>query len=400
MATYDLRRFSNPDTLKTIAPQRLLELLLSYKDYFKRRGIALPARVFGPDDLDYAALVQVFLTPDSATPTELNDALYLIHEMATDENADDLLEELESAGVKLDDEQPSPADLAVRAWLTNKEILERKHAEQFMLNHRAYEYYQAKEEDPVLKTPTAKQLRNLEQDLNEWFEKKKRGGGVRVLPFPRPDGTWFTIRHGQLYKRDGSLDAGKPGSVTYRPAHHDVLVFDPAMGEIRIHACSANETELYRTRFGLHLFGSEEFFPGADKYTLEPLRKDGSASVVCDDVKGVDWVRLKEIRYQWGGPKGETETRAADDLFALWDARGRRVPDKARIVHAKFLVKFTDAKIARTVIIRPANVAKYVRDDDAVFLEDFLRKRGFMVAEGTVTATEEYAEAEADLASV
>lgn len=379
MPTYNLRRFSDPDALKTISPGNLLSLLLPHKDYFATREVNLPATA-GTDGLDYEGLVRVFMTPDDDTPPELNDALYFIHEMATSEVADELLEELETRGVTFDSEpDPTPTDIALRTWIFDKDLLKHKHAEQFLIHPRAFEYYQTKTgAAPAFKAPTKKQLKDLEQDLDAWFESKKRGRGTHVIFFQRPDEIWFMVQHGELYKREGSLNAGKPGSVYYRPAKHDVLVYVPALGEIRIHANSKREKDAYRKKFGTHVFGDENFFPGDSKYTLDPLKKDGAASLVCDDVKGMDWIRLKEIRYNWGGPHSEMETRTADDLFAAWTERKKSIHPKARIVHAKFLVKFTDTKIPRTVIIRPSNIAKYVRDDDAVVVEDFLNKRGFI----------------------
>jgi hypothetical protein len=57
------------------------------------------------------------------------------------------------------------------------------------------------------------------------------------------------------------------------------------------------------------------------------------------------------------------------------------MPQKARIIRASFQVKFTDSKTARTVTIRPSNIAQYTRDSDAAVVEDWLTKRGFILAE-------------------
>ncbi len=403
MATYNLRRFSDADALKRVSPQHLLELLLPHKDFFAGRGVILPATA-GPDNIDYDGLVRVFMSPEMDTPKSLGDALFFINEMATSECASELLEELQSRGVTFDGQpDPTPSDIAVRTWLLNREFMERKHAEQFLTSHRNFEYFQTESaKAPAFKAPTKKQLQDLEQDLDDWFESKKRGRGARVFFFRKPDGIWFMVRHGELFKREGSINAGKSESVFYRPEKHDVLAYDPVHGEIRIHAGSARETELYRTKFGLHLFGNEEFFPGTSKYTLEPLKKDGPAAMVCSDVDGMEWIRLKEIRFNWGGPHSEIETRSADDLFAAWAERNKQgIHPKSRIVRASFLVKFVDSKTPRTVTIRPSNIAKYTRDDDAAVLEDFLRKRGFMVTREDATSEENAEEkAFADLAGV
>lgn len=401
MATYNLRRFSDPDALKKVSPERLLELLRPHAGFFTKRGVTLPADA-DAEALDYEGLVSVFMSPDTDTPKGLGDALYFINEMATPETAEELLEELQSRGVSFDGQpDPTPTDVALRAWLFNRDLLERKHAEQFLTNPRTFEHFQTDEKRkvPAFKDPTRAQLTALEQDLDDWFESKKRGRGTRVFFFKKADGVWFMVRHGELFKREGAINAGKSESVFYRPEKHDVLRYDAANGEISIHAGTARQVELYRTMFGQHLFGDKEFFPGTSKYTLEPLKKDGAASLVCSDVQGMEWVRLKEIRYNWGGPHSEMETRTADDLFAAWAERNKAIHPKARIVRASFLVKFADSKTPRTVTIRPSNIAKYTRDDDAAVVEDFLRKRGFMIARDSETEEREE-EAIADLAGV
>ena len=83
------------------------------------------------------------MTPDSDTPKELADALYFIHEMATSEGMDELLHETDSNGITLDGNPDStPADFAVQVYLQNKNLLERKHAEQYLTRPRSYEYFQ------------------------------------------------------------------------------------------------------------------------------------------------------------------------------------------------------------------------------------------------------------------
>jgi len=95
----------------------------------------------------------------------------------------------------------------------------------------------------------------------------------------------------------------------------------------------------------------------------------------------MEWVRLKEIQYFWGGAEKEIEIRKANDIFAAYSGSGRAMPKKARIIRASFQVKFTDSKTARTVTIRPSNIAQYTRDSDASVVEDWLTRRGFIIAD-------------------
>ncbi len=114
MATFRLRHFSNPATLRSIEPERLLNLLDPYRAFFVGREYTLPA-TGGGDAIDYQALVDIFLTAaDSGTPKELLDALFLIDEMSTSEGMDALLTAAASAGLALEaGDDYSPADVAV-----------------------------------------------------------------------------------------------------------------------------------------------------------------------------------------------------------------------------------------------------------------------------------------------
>ena len=379
MATYNLRRFAQPDGLKAIAPEHLLALLKPYESYFIERGLMLPS-ISDPHQIDYDRLVELLMTPDSDTPTDLVDALFLVHEMATLERMDILLQEMENNGLALaDNPDPTPADIAVQVYLKNKDILERKHAEQFLVKPRSFEYYQTEEQPiPEFKEPSTEVLTSLESDLDDWFETKKRGRGSKVFFYPKDDSIWFLVRHGDPYKREGSLEGSQQSSVFYRPEKYDVLIYETAIGEIRMNACNKGEKDTLRRQFGRHLFGDEDYFPSTAKYSLQPLQTNGESSIVCTDVEGMEWVRLKELQFYWGGAEKEIEIRKANDLFAAFHSRDHDIPEKAHIIRASFLVKFRDSKTARTVTIKSSNIALYTRDSDASVIEEWLMKRGFI----------------------
>ena len=379
MATYNLRRFAQPAALKAIAPKRLQEFLGPYRSYVDGRGLPLPSPN-ASNGLDHEQLVEVLMSPDADTPKDLVDALFFVNEMSTDENMDLLLEEAETKGLSLDGKpDPTAADVAVQVFLQDRQLLERKHAEQYLTRPRVFEYFQTQARPvPAFKQPSWVTLVALEHDLDNWFEKKKRGRGSRVFVYPKGDSIWFLVRHGDPFRREGSLDGDQMSSVFYRPEKHDVLVYEPALGELRMNTCNKGEKEIYRVEFGRNVFGNKDFFPGTGKYTLEPLRRDGAVSIVCTDVDGMDWVRLREVQFLRGGTEREIEIRKAKDLFAALEGRGQSMPARAPILRASFHVKFTDAKSPRIVTIRPSNIAQYTRDSDADVVEDWLQKRGFI----------------------
>jgi hypothetical protein len=383
MATFNLRRFSCPETLRAIAPPRLLTFLKPHRRFLSSRGLTLP-QAASDGKLDYEELARIFMTPDGETPKDLIDALYYVDEMATPEGMDALLAEANQQELKLArGTDHSPADIAVQIWLLRRDILERKHAEHYLVKVRSFESYQMDRfRRPTFKRPSDKQINALASDLDDWFEEKKRGRGSRIIMCEKDDGVWFLVKHGDPYKREESLDGGTASSVYYRPLKPDVLVYTPQIGELRINARSKGEKELYRTKFGKHLFGDEEIFPGTEKYTLDPLRELGEDALALGEIEGIEWIKLREAQFFFAGNPWEIVTRKSDDVFALLKSRNKSFPEGGRIIRATFQVKFSDAKTPRSVVIKPSNIAQFTRDDDSVLVEQWLEARGFIIKTG------------------
>ncbi len=380
MATFRLSHFSSPEIIKAIDRERLVAFLDPHRAFFTARGVALPPPGSGGEP-DYDALVRVFMSPEENTPKELIDALYYVDGMSTAKGMEDLFDAAREARLNLDAaDDMTPADVAVQVWLRDPELLERKQAEQYLLNPKSFEHYLT--DDPEagpFKPPKAETHRRLEDVLNDWFEHRKRGRTARVFVFARDDAVWFLVRHGEPYKREGSVVGVEPSSVAYRPLKYDVLVYTPDLKELRINAQLKGERQLYRSEFGRHFFEGLNYFNIGVKYTLEPLREVGEPSLACTDVAGMEWVRLKELHYNWGGAHGEYEIAKANDLFAAMKVRGgRTIPKTPALAKAVFLVKFAAAKRARTVTIKPPNTALYARDEDSDLVEQWLKQRGFL----------------------
>ncbi len=382
MSAFNPRRFSRPETLRHIAPHHLLEFLNPYREYLSSRKVRLPDAL-PLDGLDYDALCLVLLNPDSHTPPEIIEAMFYINGLATPEGFDALQNAIE--GTDLDVEIPpdaTPSDLAIQVWLKDPALLERLHAEQFLLHPRSFEYFRTTRSPvPPFVEPHVETIRILEHALDEWFVKKRRGRTSRVFVFVKPDFVWFLVRHGEPFTREAAILEGESTSVHYRPEKYDVLVYDPQSGEIRMNARSKGEKQLYREKFGFYLFGDVHYFDGQSKFSLEPLRLDGVGSLVCSDVTGMDWVRLKEIHFYLGGEFQEVEILKADDVFATLERRGGSLPDRAPITRCTFEIQFSDSKAPRMVTISSMNKAMFKRDDDALVLEDWMRKRGFIAFE-------------------
>jgi hypothetical protein len=383
MSTVALRRFSSPDTLRHIGDRYLIELLSPYREFFTSRGLDLPATpTAGPVDCE--RLANIFMMPDTDMPPELADSLYYIHEMSLKDTMDKLVEVAEQKHIDLDlPAEAGPADVAVRFWLKDNRLLQEIHAEQHLTRPKSFLYFSTFVNPvPVFNVPNRDTLAAMEATMDTWFESKKRGRGCKVFVYPRENECWFMVRHGETCRREGSLDQGQPGSVFYRPQKHDILVYDIAEGEIRIHAGSKKERELYLRCFGLHIFGSERFFPPGGIFTLKPLIQDREASLSTEGVEeAIEWILLKELEFVIGIPGNnnkEIEIHKAKDLFAVFQNRNFQLPVNTRTKKAVFSFKFRDSKTPRSVTIEPSNKAKYERDYDSDVVKKWMTLRGFI----------------------
>lgn len=413
MATFILRRFTNPATLKSIRHDNLVALLDRHRAYFTRRGVALaqPAaslRIAEPratyvsaapkveptNGIDYEGMARVLMTPDETTPRDLIDDLFFVDEMATPEGMDALREELDKlplARRKTIDlgPDPTPADVAVMVRIHAPDILESKHAESLLVSKRSFQYFQpANGNGTPFTRPTDKQLRNLEAVFDDAFDNMKRGRNSKVFVFERPDEVWMLVRHGDPCKREGALESSGSSSVYYRPEVFDVIRYDRRTRELSVSAGSCKKIyDLYREKIGLHFFGDALHFPaGKAKFTLDPLRTDGESSLVCVDVDGMEEVVLREVHYFWGGPEHEVEIRKASNFFEALKRKNRKIPDSARISKAKFEVKFTDSKAKRMVTVTNSNVTSFTRDSDSTAVEAWMTRRGFALVAGDADA--------------
>jgi hypothetical protein len=383
MATLDVRRFSKPEVLRRIGRRHLLAFLAPHEAYFKTRGVELPP-VHAEDGLNYGELSHILLTPDSSTPPDLAEALFYVNELSTPDGFDAIQEAI--AGSELDvaiSENAAFADLAVQVWNKAPEVIEKAHAEQRLWSRKTFEYFKTGADPvPPFVQPTEETLAALGADLDEWFAKKRRGKYTKVHVVPRADYVMFIVRHGKPYTRESVIDKGESASQYFRPERYDVVVYNPSIGEIRINAETKGERELYRTRFGLHVFGDPDFFKGRSRFDLEPLRRTGEDSLLCDDIEGIESIRLKEIQIFYGGTQKDYDIRRSEDFFASLRERERAFPAGGKLTRAKFLIKFADSKTPRTITLSSGNRAQFKRDDDGEIIEKWLGKRGFIVGNG------------------
>lgn len=377
MPSFNALKISKPAFLQTLRWEDLRMLLAPFSNYFTSRGLDIES-LGQTDENAFSALGDILTSPDVDTPNALTETLFIISQMARADQLEALLDDANELEVSIGAED-SIEQIAIKLWLKDRERLKQRHSEIFMTRARAFEYFSSESEaGPAFRPPTITVLQQLERSLDVWFEKRKRGKGCRVRFYQKRQEVWFLICHGDLFQRVGTWENGKSGTLGYRPDKYDVVVFDQLTNELRINAGTAPLRDQYRKQFGFHLFGRENHFPGTSKYSLEALREHGPMSLLCDDVGGINWVKLSKLAYELPEHERLKRTESSDDVFAAMAQRGFRIPANARLLSATFTIRFRDNPRPRSVIIKPANVALYTRDDDSQCVEAWLIRRGFI----------------------
>ena len=379
MATIKLSRFARVDVLRQARPKWLKKLFDPHESFFTSRGVVFDES----EEFDYDNLAEVLAKPDPDMDDKLIEALFFIHEMSKDEDMGRILDEKNKrpAGEQISFDfldAPTPMEVAIQTWIEDRTFLEEKHAEQKVSSRRSFQTYPSHKAKPLAKFDADDKAKIIDK-VDDWLVKMKRERNTRIVSFNNPDGIWFMIRHGLPFRREGSIDKGQSGAVYFQPEHFDVVVYDPDTGDLRINAENSKVTEIYRKAFGSFLFGADDHFQKIDQFSLDPLLEQGEDSLVCSDVKGLDQVTLKEVVYYFGGTQNESMVQRADNIFAALREKDHDLPSGGMLSGATFEVKFTDVKAPRKFTIRTPNATKFTRDEDAMVLYEWMRKRGFIV---------------------
>jgi hypothetical protein len=368
-------KFANAEMVSRIRADVLLAWLLPRRVYFEGRGVRLVPQV------DCAKLAEVLRDPTPDMPLELLEALYAFRGLDSEAGMDALMEEAKRRGLDLGlGPDATPLDVVVRAWSRDRQLVELVRARHAVRRGRSFQYFTTDANPvPEFTGPTADQLRLIEEGLEPFYVATSRGPGARVFAWPDRNRWRFVVQHGRVCKCEEAMDNGQPTSVFFRPRHRDVLVLDPARGEIGVNSCNDAERRVLLRKFGRCLFGRPDFFPGTDKYTVFPILRDGRDCLACGDVPGIEGVKLTRVEFCRREEERHRTVQEGDDIFGLVE-RGRvKWPERLEdITSATFQVRFRGARRPRRLTIMPCNRVIYGREEDWPLLERLMLARGFI----------------------
>jgi len=371
-------RFSRPEVLASIRPELLRRFLIPYQSYFHGDGFDVDCLSDGAGPVELTRLSDILLAPEVGIPPALVDALYTVHEVAVEENTELLEMTASLEGVPLEPDS-SLLELALSLWMTAPKALKWIHERRSVKRLRSFEYFSSEGYVTTEFYLNEEGVRQLERSLAYYFKKKDWGYGCRIHHRPQQDEHWFLVSHGERYKRQATWEEGRMGTIGFRPERYDLIIYDALTEELRVNAQTPTQREYYRKQFGFYLFGRENYFPGRNKYTLEPLLRDGAAALFTGDIAEIEAVRLCELGYVIEDNMEEVITHKTYDVFAAQKQHGHGIPPGARLVKATFKLRYAEQPKERTLTLKPSNVALYTRDGDGPVLEKWLHRREFVV---------------------
>ena len=343
-------------------------------------------------EIDCKKLVGLFLFPQKL-PDRLANALYYIDAMATNDGADELQTAFEKAydDFSLKEAHFCPIGCAIKAWLKDSDLVKRVLAESSVDNIQATDVFRGPA-GKGKKTVTKANISSLEKEMGRWFAANRRGKTVEVSRFKRDDTIWFVIRRGDAFKREAQINQDTGESVAsfgYKELH-DIVIYDPEINDLQIHADGAKVKRQYAIAFGEVLFGDIDFFKLGDVYTLAPLLKKKGGALNCGGIPNLNSARLVRIEYPVGNDQNETVAHKSDDLLASFDEREKKLTSAgvlwasiSSLSQATIKLDFgvvDGIKIGeRSVRICPPGRVLFKRDGAAPLIEKFLRQNGYVL---------------------
>lgn len=211
-----------------------------------------------------------------------------------------------------------------------------------------------------------------------------RGSETARVRMHELDGEWwFAIQHGGTFKRESKVEKRKVQTLHFRPGQDAVVVYNSERDEIRIHAGSKGERELYQAEFGQGLRGDNFYFSERKNFVLDPLRADVEKALSVEGLSNIKRITLQELEFWFGDEYDDRTVRKSDDIVASAAHRSKdgkvikAVTDDGLLVRATFEVEFTNSRKPRKVHLRPPDQLKVGRHGDLKTVQDWLTKRGF-----------------------
>ncbi len=348
MAKPKIKRFGNPDFLRKIKPESLLQLLRSFDDFFRLRGMDFSGLSLNDEQLDQ--LSALIISPPNSCPGAFLDAVDMLDTLSTNDGLDELRMVDGELVRKVQKSGDSAGDIAVKIWLLDRTALERIYTKFSIDRGRTMKCFSpGKGHQPL--TPDRAVCSAMEEDLKFVCADLFDSPTCDVLSFDDDDGYAFLIRHAEHVKRFEVLDDNhKRDTRAIRLIKHDVA-FVYHTGEVLLSGRSDGVRETYRSVFSQHLFGDKRTLVPSRRFTLEPLRR-GRDCLNSADLDASASPMLRELQIQRKGTSRSIFIRG-DNVFDELEEYGADYLRSFQLVRGRFTINVEGERKAPAVVICP-----------------------------------------------
>lgn len=315
----------------------------------------------------------------------LFDLLHVNFELGTNEGRDAILEA--AAEQKIDTrswpKDEAPRELAARVWLEQRsdpalaKVVERALMCASGALGTTRRYRQFGGEARPLRDPV-RFSKALRRDLAAWCKETHRGDYAEVRVCELGGAVHFELLHGHRIVNKVVVEAKRRTTISLRPAHSDVVRYEPATGRLGIAAGSAAATDFYRGLFGRVIFGDPTYFQSGRFCTLDPLKQGRRA---FDGPLDPRILRARLVGFVWraGADDPERYQVTGKDCFRALAAT-KQDSGEGELLEAtiKLEIKRPGGRPrTKRIRIKVPDHLGYERDGDELLVEEFLRTVGF-----------------------
>lgn len=390
--SFTKRAFDNVGALGQRHPQVLRDLLNCFPGYVALRELDLAA-----EELNLAEIRDALMSDQ--IPEVLDNILYLSTALGTSSGWSMLERQAAEDQLELPEQNAdlTDTDMAVRAaifnWPRNADILERANARARIHAKSVFKYYPMDVDlRHLYRAPAEETLAEAEDLLRTHFISKgyihgSQGQSVRIIPYDFTNEIWFLIGYAEKKQRfRGCQMDGEMRSFDFNPEQYDAVVYNKVFGDIRMNTKNwrVRDHNKYRLAIGRMLLeNGGAFHPKKKMVSLRPLEADNAVGLFeTDDIPGLAEIEPIELKF---GPFGEPRScilvaEKGSSLRYCNEVAPRLIPGEAQMMRAVFEYRLADSQQRGRLTLSPGNKIGYTRDGDSLVLENWLRRRGFLLS--------------------
>lgn len=371
--------YSDIDTLHTINPTLLLELVNRFNPYFSKYAVVKNQSEIDYDNL-HTALLNLNRPQQEEMPEELLDILHSVSELSAPQHSDEFLDKISQIqpNYVVNNAAHGSIDVALYCRLNFPDLFEKQYALTKLSNQRSFRYFLGKQDEQSrFMPPNDTHITLVQNEIAQWCGNNKRPSFVKVL-LQKKSATvyWFIVVHGEPLRREAKIsDDNDIKSIYYYPRKTDLIIYDQSKNRLQVKCSGKKLFEKYCELIGIICFQDAKYFKENEcPFTLDPLINATQEDYDWCQAPGVESVKLTSVTIMH---PGNIEIRKTNgDYYPNLVARNKSSTYKLNITEAKFNIKQVNQKNYRSITIRKDKVI-YVRNEDSLALEDWLTQHQF-----------------------